>query len=145
MNEWRIKQNQDPERDMTDIEIILYLIEHVLPDDTGQLDEIDTRVCAYVGWKQVLLAQEVLGWEHPSIGNSARLGKIPELYTRSRDALKSIRVDGWFYDISSDKDGVDCYADRGGANLFEALEFKTEELAELWVIINTIEWSRDND
>jgi len=81
----------------------------------------------------------------PSIGNSARLGKIPELYTRSRDALKSIRVDGWFYDISSDKDGVDCYADRGGANLFEALEFKTEELAELWVIINTIEWSRDND
>lgn len=58
---------------MTDHEIILKMIETVDPDDSVKLDEIDLAVYKYIGELHMML---------PKV-------------TRSRDALKAIRPDGW--------------------------------------------------
>jgi len=122
---------------------ILKLIETVDPDDSAALNEIDLAVHDYVSDPRI------------SYLNAGR----PK-YTRSRDALKTIRPDGyWSCGAPSDTnryntephDMVNGYSGICTDNKmsFETTvdydPFPTEELAELHAIIQAIEWERNND
>lgn len=66
------------------------------------------------------------------------------MYTRSRDALKSIRPEGWGFSISH-LNAVVAYRinDTGGFDYaLQTQKLPTEELAELHAIIQAIEWER---
>lgn len=132
---------------------ILEMIENVDPNDTNTLDEIDARVWCYnkgyafdgiekkgsymkIFYQDNEGSQVVRGFMH---------NPAPE-YTRSRDALKGIRPDGWVYFVSCD----------GLSNCAAAIikeikltrkspELPTEELAELHVIIQAVKWDRSNE
>ncbi len=127
---------------MTDAQTILKMIEEVDPSDTAKLDEIDLRVCAYVtGWRVI-----EGGW----IGKTgAGDMQEPPQYTRSRDALKAIRPEGWNFEMRSHDDGVyyECWRlnDDGYVCQYQPSHTsKTEELAELHCIIKAISHERGN-
>lgn len=114
---------------------ILELIENVDPSDTDTLDEIDGLFWGYY-YKE---------------GCQQSKGGRP---TRSRDALKSIRPEGWQYRLEHDF-GSDCFLftmTKWGARCVPkkyidgqwdiSKPIKTEELAELHAIIQAIEWER---
>lgn len=107
---------------------ILKLIEAVDPSDTAKLDEIDARVAC-------LLQDHVYGSE------AARflLKAFPQ-YTRSRDALKAIRPEGWAILIVQFENLFVC--DMTHAKHFVGKKLPTEELAELHAIIQAIEYER---
>ena len=113
-------------------DIILKMIEEVDPADTDKLDEIDVLVYEYIS---------DIGYR-PSTS-------FP--YTRSRDALKAIRPEGWYIklDIFSvpgkPKWTCECFNLTEGAGCFLSPVLPTEELAELHAIIQAIEWEREND
>ncbi|MDB5490462.1 MAG: hypothetical protein JWO78_311 [Micavibrio sp.] len=131
---------------------ILKLIETVSPDDDMGLDAIDIRVFCYLA-KYTL---DTLNHEygeftvkeregHFSIDDSCSDEKIH--YSRSRDALKAIRPEGWSFSISKaiDRESFRSDANRLIANNdIASLVFigRTEELAELHAIIQAIEYER---
>jgi len=152
---YRIKEGTDPERDMIDAEIILFLIEHVDPADIDKLDEIDARVSCLVAdveyerhnrgeMTNILIA--FFKVDDPT-NNFSCLGTILT-YTRSRDALKTIRPEGWQAQITSE------YRDESGSyttyNIWEAGKehqidtptLSNEYLSELHAIIQAIEYER---
>lgn len=125
---------------------ILRLIENVDPSDTAKLDEIDARVWCYIEELQY-------------VGTSKR-GPVPmflynydkeefaasfngKKYTRSRDALKAIRPEGWDYACS--------YTSGRWAELWKqdnlwrcvANNLPNDELAELHCVIQAIEYERN--
>lgn len=124
---------------------ILKLIESVDPADEKMMDEIDA--CVYC-----LINRRSSGLEKYYIGNA-----VPQ-YTRSRDALKAIRPEGWHFKINS------CYGcdqflkDKKWDNAYWCILTKkinnqlltmenneplpTEELAELHAIIQATEHER---
>ena len=112
---------------MSEAQKILDMIAAVDPSDTGTLDEIDARVWLY-------------------LGGGGRCGNLPyrTKYTRSRDALKSIRPEDFIFVATVSPKGT-----IWGSNQFGDFEtpvaFATEELAELHAIIQAVEWSRNND
>jgi len=133
---------------MKDHEIILKMIEEVSVDDTDKLDEIDIKVFRHCGQGC-----------YPAIPlpNS----KFPP-YTRSRDALKKIRPEGWIIRLYQ----TPVYNPRkpNNANLYHfnmdkyffleseeeynqinvrAMHLPTEELAELHAIIQAIAHERE--
>ena len=119
---------------MNEAENILNMIENVSPDAIHALDEIDERVSAYYN-------QESAEYEK-------RMGYIPKEYTRSRDALKSIRPDSkrWWLDYlgyNTIEEGWDCAYDNGNITTEIHDSLPTEELAELHAIIQAIEWERN--
>lgn len=159
---------------MEQSEIILEMIETVSPDDAAKLDEIDARVWLYLKpWRGTFKLIEYytedlddippdcepndtfwlhLNEEVPDFpGCDTTRTMWPEWcvvqdgsYTRSRDALKAIRPDGW--------DFIDVYGgynhnkwifniNMGSFNTKGAV-LPTEELAELHAIIQTIEYER---
>lgn len=137
---------------MSDAEIILKLIEEVSPDDTVKLGEIDMEAFRYItGYSEGFECGAQRGrWyacednPDPVIGFDWR--PIPQ-YTRSRDALKSIRPTGftWAADFSVDPRGFPEYGGsfsfmKGGERFFG--KGTTEELAELHAIIQAIEHDR---
>jgi len=67
-----------------------------------------------------------------------------ERYTRSRDAIKKIRPDGWrVKDYFVTDSGWDCWLDKWGDKpLLGVEDLPTEELAELHAIIQAIEYDR---
>lgn len=82
---------------------ILKMIEAVDPDDTAKLDEIDARAWCFRHGHSYL--GENAGSDFPvmygHIGGydtAAKRWTIPQV-TRSRDALKAIRPEGWFFSI----------------------------------------------
>lgn len=131
---------------MQEHEKILQMIEQVKPDDTAMLDEIDARVSCYIH-PHIELVEYNNGACH-AIRNSDGFTGMPPQYTRSRDALKAIRPDGW---------DVLCFQQYEGENSFELmtldnkvrtkeyLKFPTEELAELHAIIQAIAYERGQE
>ena len=147
---------------MSEMQKILDLIESVDPEDTGTLNEIDARVtCLVKNWCFLDYPHKTRdGQEHNHLV-TAKSEEYPEgfkqylnYYTRSRDALKSIRPEGWWFSIEGINDNlvdgsfvtgvyceiVDYFSDR-----LESPPLPTEELAELHAVVQAIEWSRQND
>lgn len=121
---------------MTEAETILKLIEEVDPKDSDKLDEIDARVWA--------IAHGISYEEENRLREYGKLAGQPPKYTRSRDALKSIRPEGWEWDI---------YFHYGTPYVtftkmwpdpinIKTPDLPTEELAELHAIIQAIEYER---
>jgi hypothetical protein len=132
---------------VTDAQEILRLIETVDPNDTAKLDEIDARVWCVLNSEQFVcmsLSEPafVCGSSHYASCDK-NLSEIPS-YTRSRDALKQIRPEGWYYE------GGSGYALMWGPHAdtppYERPELygsgRTEELLELHAIISAIEYER---
>lgn len=124
---------------MTPAEKILKMIEEVDPADSDALDEIDKRIWYFIQNKDPI---DGIRWD----------GQRPPRFTRSRDALKAIRPEGWRINIAEFNENTTFEKPHG----FEARLLKdtfvyviskllpTEELAELHAIIQTIEWEREN-
>jgi len=111
------------------MEEILKLIETVDPSNTKKLDEIDNLVWNYL---------------HPSGGSyESRMEGIPA-YCSSRDVLKAIRPEGWYFQTNPWYNG--CGYNAGtfdeGIKFINADGLPTEELAELHAIIQAIEYER---
>ncbi len=110
---------------------ILKLIETVDPADSAGMDEIDAAVADYLG-----------------------LRYAPVEYTRSRDALKAVRPEGWYVGGIYDANATGQYDDgyyfilrnklKTGEVARHQLAYRmpTEELAELHAIIQAIEYER---
>lgn len=134
---------------------LLTLIENVDPTDTAAMDDIDRKTHIYVR-KLKFYKGETL--------NKRQHGSWPT-YTRSRDALKSIRPEGWVFYIwqghmleylITEKHSY-CEGRKFRTNeivdgeftcnghLVKSARLPTEELAELYAIISAIQWEREND
>lgn len=140
---------------------ILEMIESVDPADDKKLDEIDIRTHCWLanrewgGWHKegsTMTGSWALDDNGKRIENSYANHSTFLRLSRSRDALKSIRPEGWDFEIApvingnyearlsrtwpladtGDYDGIDV----GG------YQAKTEELAELHAIIQAIEYER---
>lgn len=126
---------------------ILKLIEEVDPSDTAKLDEIDARV-----W--CLIHGQKYGGKNPAgdecfvngyDGLTPTKARKARKYTRSRDALKSIRPEGWDFRISVwpnelGKGRSYVWADKGKKQFRYSLP--TEELVELHAILQAIGYER---
>lgn len=122
---------------------ILKMIETVSPDDTAKLDEIDARVDCYKWGYDFHDVNSVEGcfvsYFHKGPLPEDKYGNLSQKYTRSRDALKAIRPEGWWFGICG------AYWCDFGKKLDERKptpELPTEELAELHAIIQAIEYER---
>lgn len=168
---WKVKHGKEPKRDMTPSEIILFQIEHVDPEDTAALDEIDFRASLYVFGDRITYTEgngqtfldrglwavkkprknESLFRENEGWVETAEYFVCGEWnqYTRSRDALKAIRPEGWWLLIKHVYPNFTyegwLYAPLKHPKLvFHAhAVFPTEELAELHAIIQAIQWERN--
>lgn len=128
---------------MTEAKKILEMIENVTHDDSVQLDEIDACAASYIN----------SGLDLPdNVASSARVNPMHR-FTRSRDALKAIRPEGWgvYTNCHDEKNKViwECRAVllkdvESEMRPFTSPEFQTEELAELHAIIQAIEWERSH-
>ncbi|MBO0358641.1 hypothetical protein J0X19_11850 [Hymenobacter sp. BT186] len=136
---------------MTEAEKILKMIETVAPDDVAMLDEIDCRVRCYVmGWGYGAIHLNDY-WNSQQQDPAYHAENYPH-YTRSRDALKAIRPKGWWFSVSGYGQTFHAVATWSGnpedVVLTSARTFgsgkanKTEELAELHVIIQATERDR---
>lgn len=137
-------------------QIILDMIEAVDPADTAKLDEIDSRADAYVR-RLTFVAHEAssfggLSYKYkcddppPKTQYGCAWAVAVPRYTRSRDALKAIRPEGWWFDIENygDTEAM-CTATMKNRNLdivLDSDELPTEELAELHAIIQAIAYER---
>ena len=149
---------------MSDAQKILDMIENVSPDDTDTLDEIDARVDRWLKilWIERQKTNNIRESVAEACADLARAGREISKYTRSRDALKSIRpnnytISGAHQHIEMTKDawmavnkfrGFCVKADVSGYvnPYWHGLEvyLPTEELAELHAIIQAIEYERQN-
>lgn len=128
---------------------ILKMIETVSPDDTARLDEIDARVTAFKNGLTFLGATVHGPDEDPYYVCAEHHNPLPVhgRYTRSRDALKAIRPEGWSISIQSFAEFSRCsitfemrphVADCN----YVCETAPNEELAELHAIIQVIEYER---
>lgn len=133
---------------MTTADKILKLIETVEPADIAKLDEIDARIWCYLNghkfaftkWDRVFIIDE----------NQCEIEKLNGLctlgYTRSRDALKAIRPEGYFSIIRQHTEYTEVNSMLGvvgkGYGLFCTKPLPTEELAELHAIIQAVTYAR---
>lgn len=154
---------------------ILKMIEGVDPSDADALDEIDARVtCLLLGLEYHGVGENNSGqklWmsrvKNPNVGLAGWLRASFRRYTRSRDALKSIRPDGGIFSLEMEHSlglkgfrymiSIGGNGGRSATKDFRSpwwrsvngeLDFKkglTEELAELHAIIQAIEWKRENE
>lgn len=114
---------------------ILKMIREVDPSDTAKLDEIDFAVWQFLGNDKNAKSPIECGFDFGGIK-----------YTRSRDALKAIRPEGWHYFIDS-RGGcklwsLDCTRPEFHAQNNNCGMLRTEELAELHAIIQAIDFER---
>ena len=131
---------------------ILKMIEEVDPSDTAKLDEIDARVWCLLHearFKKMLSTPEhykhgYFSYYQGSVWGS-KMVYPPMQYTRSRDALKSIRPEGWIYDCewySKNRFTARFYKLDSDEIQEESPVLPTEELAELHSIIQAIDFER---
>lgn len=134
---------------MSDAQTILKMIEEVDPADTAKLDEIDARVmCLLEGWefKDYFKRYNCDGTQAFTLDENETLFCLH--YTRSRDALKAIRPEGWsFQRMYSFADGTTqlCLHKviEGCEKAYTASRLlPTEELAELHAVIQAIDRDR---
>lgn len=128
---------------------ILKMIEEVSPDDTAKLDEIDARVMAYLeGWefKNYFKMYNEERMQAFTLDEGETLFTVR--YTRSRDALKAIRPEGWLFTTGVIDIGKFVSMGHSPNEGFEkdytlkSETLPTEELAELHAIIQAIEYER---
>ena len=137
-----VKQSKKQKADNMSAQEILSLIENVDPADTAKLDEIDFRVNHYIVAHRIGYEKPYCdAWKQARIRNA----DCPQ-YTRSRDALKAIRPEGWNLEIKVwGKSQARCtiwkrpFCDTG---IRFSRWLPTEELAELHCIIKAIEHER---
>ena len=131
---------------------LLEMIEAVDPSDTAKLDEIDARVWVFLDKKkrriiagkiEQFISDDGYGFEAGWYGVS---GSFCLKYTRSRDALKAIRPNGWQWYASANRGMVTFVFHKGLHANPEAhgADLPTEELAELHAIIQAISYERQN-
>jgi len=148
---------------MTPAEKILKMIEAVDPVDSDTLDEIDAR---FHGIKcgGEFIEFGIGNYKNPSAiyKDIAHKGaenfvterdRIPKV-TRSRDALKAERSEGYNYSCGyewSSENGEFAFKFRtagmwksGGANVRVKIYGLTEELAELHTIVQVKQWEEEN-
>lgn len=135
---------------------ILRMIEAVDPADSAKLDEIDARVFCFLPTPNGLPPMKFVrmfgdGYcfsAIPAGGREAPYALPNPRYTRSRDALKAIRPEGWImgicfkiqangycaglYRLSAENDIAEEHSE----------PLPTEELAELHAILQAIEYER---
>lgn len=140
---------------MTEAQKILEMIKVVSPDDTVAMDEIDARMEAYLADKEYSSHGHKEAPPDLYVRFKSGDGGWIRRYTRSRDALKAIRPEGWtfvlrcyvpkghthaeIYDCSMLR-GIE--AERGAAPEVKGFGLPTEELAEIHAIIQAIEYER---
>lgn len=130
---------------MSDVQAILQMIETVDPADTAKLDEIDARVHCFLKGKDYErhFTGKFFGLSTKAWGDDEVFTNIVK-YTRSRDALKAIRPEGWRFNVWHEYDGSFNYAASRETPAKEILRhsMKTEELTELHAIIQAIDYER---
>lgn len=153
---------------MTEAETLLKMIEGVDPKDTATLDEIDAR---FMAWAHIpsdsyKTAKWVVKWEAYEARKISERWAVslkkedgtlgawwrPKKFTRSRDAIKAVRPEGWQlvrvwwhpktgFEFSYIKENKN-----GGINALNPIVRTyggaTECLAELHAIIQAIEFNR---
>lgn len=128
---------------MTSAQKILTMIETVSPNDMAKLNEIDLAVDVFLFPKE---------WGKSVTGrycSPSRAGEYPQ-YTRSRDALKAIRPEGYSFNVFFCYRGDKKYflsstghmEKNPHVNPIHTPDLATEELAELHAIIQAIECER---
>jgi len=130
---------------------ILKLIESVDPNDTAKMDEIDARISFFIDcerkWKFDRI-QNGLVYYASEFGGTYLLGNgiySGPKYTRSRDALKAIRPEGWEYTMFQLNVHWRCkLRPPNGSSIRDVTSIlqRTEELAELDAVIQAIEYER---
>ena len=131
---------------------ILKMIEEVDPSDTAKLDEIDARVWCWIEGIRYI-AHESWGDGNKRLAVFGEKGYWIDRYTRSRDALKAIRPEGWNFNVYFGCKGWEqpkfywcASAGKREVNKYENVVYTdnlpTEELAELHSIIQTIKHER---
>lgn len=128
--------------------IILKMIETVDPQDTAKLDEIDARVAAYRVNEGYVRHGHIYGPYDRVVWTNRGAGTVKVLpYTRSRDALKAIRLENWpcyemrYYGCLTDYKFWKCEISSEHKTV-ASVGRPTEELAELHAIIQAIEYER---
>jgi hypothetical protein len=136
------------------------MIEAVDPNDAGALDEIDARVFCYLsgtpfsglwnyGFMRSFESGRIDYFRWIDFYNGPNDDEMDVRYTRSRDALKKIRPEGWSVESISHY-GHLTYRSFWKVQINETLKgvaspaLPTEELAELHAIIQAIEYERNN-
>lgn len=142
---------KEPTTPQGDSSVILRMIEAMKPDDTAALDEIDARVWCYLNGYLYLRKQ--LDYHVYSFGDDLECFLYQSRdreYTRSRDALKAVRPEGWRLEIQH----VRSLSKAGTTKWYSSLispcgdyevncgPMLTEELAELHAIIQAIAYER---
>lgn len=134
------------EAEKDDYLTILKLIEKVNPSDADKLDEIDARVKSFVnGWEFLSISgpdwgdYRVKTSDYPK-GINFNKREVPK-FTRSRDALKSIRPEGYVWSTKIWPDCAESYV-VGNNAVFGRERLPNEELAELHSIIQAIAYER---
>jgi len=134
---------------------ILELIENVDPSDTDTLDEIDARLHCLVNGREFFEVHDGSRYfyfkpagETKTFDDNRAISLAPK-YTRSRDALKSIRPEGWRFFVHNMDDYrrklvYACLSHNSNTSI-DGYQLPTEELAELHAIISAIQWERDNE
>lgn len=160
---------------------LLKLIENVDPKDSASLDKIDAETYGFIN-KLIFTGfesdKEPIGdfgdgleygdfkySTYKTLDGKSSWSQHPE-YTRSRDALKAIRPDGWFFEMVSGSWKAEARPKEEPRYWYQAFlpskarvrlpknnktmsekgvsdGMPTEELAELHVIIQIIEWERN--
>ena len=137
---------------------ILKLIEKAKPEHHGMLTDIDTLVWSYITGKNAI--SSIYDSVHGELsiastgadGDPAVVFYYPRIYktksyTRSRDALKSVRPNNLLdFSVHKRRDNLwDCMWSTDKEELRPekwAVRLPTEELAELHAIIQAIKWER---
>ena len=138
---------------------ILKLIEEVDPADTAKLDEIDARVVCYLNttydqrFVRLMNRCGMYGdgfaftYKYKNGEQGSASHNICVHYTRSRDALKAIRPEGYypfqysFHPITADSFWF-CIGGVGNRPKIYSEKCATEELAELHAIIQAVNHDR---
>ena len=130
---------------MTEAEKLLKMIEEVDPKDSDTLDEIDCRVEHWRNWQRTTIDRvfpaDDLGVARFTTTDGRTL--YAAKYTRSRDALKAARPEGWQIQIREIDFCFDCLLRKPKA-LVNVNRLPTEHLSELHAIIQAIEWEKEN-
>lgn len=134
---------------------ILELIENVDHRDTDALDEIDARVCLYLhypdkSYRSHSRGPKQRGWQIVFLSDDGKKKCMNKDFpTRSRDALKAIRPEGWRFFVHNvynhQRHLVYVCVVHNNISSIDGYQLPTEELAELHAIIQAIQWERDNN
>lgn len=128
---------------------ILEMIEAVDPNDGIQMLKIDTVTQWFLKPEEHIyysgLDDYISGVLETFRGGSHY--HVPPRYTRSRDALKSIRPDGWLFSVFHEKKNPVCCTQKRDKDwvlgrVFQTPPLPTEELAELHAIVQAIAYGR---